>query len=114
MFVVKEENNDLFLEVGDYTYPFTVNLPLNLPTSFEHIYGKMRYSLNATIDIPWAIDKHSTKSFTVVSILDLNAIREQNLRKSVEITDTKVLCCGPCKSNPIMAEFTAKKSRKYV
>lgn len=41
------------MEVGDYSYPFSVVLPPNLPTSFEHNIGRIRYSIRGTIDIPW-------------------------------------------------------------
>ena len=47
----------MFIEVGDYSYPFQVILPHNLPTSFEGLHGQVRYSINAKIDIPWAFNK---------------------------------------------------------
>ena len=43
MFSSKPPNGDLYLEVGEYAYPFQIVLPPNLPTSFEHMYGKIRY-----------------------------------------------------------------------
>ena len=73
IFANKPPNGDLYLEVGEYAYPFQIVLPSNLPTSFEHTYGKVRYSIYGTIDIPWAIDKHTIRSFTVISHLNLNA-----------------------------------------
>jgi len=47
------KNQELFLEAGDYSYPFEVQLPSDLPPSFEHNYARIRYSLISTIDIPW-------------------------------------------------------------
>jgi len=46
-------NDDLYLEAGNHSLPFNVILPPQLPTSFEHQFGKVRYSIQATIDIPW-------------------------------------------------------------
>ena len=43
VFLAKQANQDLYLEVGDYSYPFQIVLPPNLPTSFEHFFGRTRY-----------------------------------------------------------------------
>jgi hypothetical protein len=107
VFISKHGGNDLYLEVGDYSYPFQFALPINLPTSFEHTFGNVRYSLYATVDIPWAFDKHSTRSFTVISHYDLNS--QPALRQPYKAYGTKVLCCGFCKSDPITAEFSIMK-----
>lgn len=106
----KKENDELFLEAGEKSFSFEFVLPDNLPTSFEHEYGRIRYSLNATIDIPWAIDKHVTKAFTVVNRLELDKF--VNLNKRVEVNDSKTLCCGPWKSKPISAAFSVNKSKQ--
>jgi hypothetical protein len=44
---------DLYLEAGVHNLPFNVILSPFLPTSIEHEYGHIRYSIEATIDIPW-------------------------------------------------------------
>lgn len=72
--IEKQEKNDLFLEVGFYTYPFTFILPEAIPSSFEHSVGKIRYSLTGTVSIPWSFDKHTVRSFTVISHVDLNQL----------------------------------------
>jgi hypothetical protein len=46
-------DGDLYLEAGVHNLPFNVILSPLLPTSFEHQFGKIRYSVRATIDIPW-------------------------------------------------------------
>ena len=108
LFLVKPANQDLYLETGEYLYPFQIVLPPHLATSFEHSFGRVRYSIYSTIDIPWAFDRHSTRSFSVISHLDLNM--NPNLRQPCGVSDTKVLCCGFCKSDPIVAEFSLAKS----
>lgn len=90
-----KQNSDTYLDAGDHSYPFQVLLPPNLPTSFEHEYGQIRYSISATIDIPWAIDKHSVKTFTVISISDLNSFRP-TLRQPYGVSGSKVFCCWCC------------------
>lgn len=64
------------LPSGQHNFPFQFMLPPTLPSSFEHQYGQVRYMLKATIDKPWKFDHHTKLPFTVVSLLDLNAIPE--------------------------------------
>ena len=104
-----KQNSDTYLEAGDYSYPFQVMLPPNLPTSFEHEYGQIRYSISATIDIPWAFDKHSVKSFTVINVCDLNSLGPA-LRQPYGVTGSKVFCCWCCASEPVIAKFDVLKS----
>ena len=94
----------MLIEVGDYTYPFQVLLPPNLPSSFEHEFGQIRYSISATIDIPWAFDKHATKSFTVINDYDLNLLGPA-VRHPYGLSDSKVFCCWCCASEPVLANF---------
>jgi hypothetical protein len=53
IFISKPLDNDLYLEFGEYTYPFQIVLPQNLPPSFQHQIGKIRYYAKGTVDIPW-------------------------------------------------------------
>jgi hypothetical protein len=53
IFISKPLDNDLYLECGEYTYPFQIVLPQNLPPSFQHHIGKIRYYAKGTVDIPW-------------------------------------------------------------
>jgi hypothetical protein len=47
-----DDRRQLYLEPGDYSYPFRIALPDNLPSSFEHTTGHVRYLISVTIDIP--------------------------------------------------------------
>jgi len=50
----KIEENQPFLETGDYSYPFKFTLPSSdLPTSFMHELGKIYYSIVASLKIDW-------------------------------------------------------------
>ena len=53
VFIAKQANQDAYLEVGEFSFPFQFALPPSMPTSFEHSIGRTRYSINGTIDIPW-------------------------------------------------------------
>jgi len=83
-------------------------LPPNIPTSFEHENGQIRYSISATIDIPWAFDKHTVRSFTVLSVSDLNLL-DPILKQSYGVSGSKVFCCWCCASEPVMARFDVLK-----
>lgn len=107
--VAKQSNNDLYLECGEYQHPFQILLPPMLPTSFEHHDASIRYKLVATIDIPWAFDKHSTRSFTVLSQNDLN--KNVGLKQPYVTNQSKTLCCLCCQSDPITVTLTLKQSK---
>ena len=55
VFLARQGNQDAYMEVGEFSYPFEFVLPPNIPTSFEHSIGRTRYSIDGTIDIPWYI-----------------------------------------------------------
>ncbi|RMZ97900.1 arrestin domain-containing 3-like [Brachionus plicatilis] len=107
-FMKKDPGKDLFIESENYTFPFQFKLPENLPTSFEHLNGRIRYSIKGTVDIPWAIDKHTEQSFSVLSHVDLN--NYSTLDQPYGVSTRKVLCCGPCSSKPISVSFIVLKT----
>jgi hypothetical protein len=57
---------DLYLEPGEFSYPFNITLPTDLPTSFEHSIGRIRYSIIGTIEIPWYVNFNITKIIELV------------------------------------------------
>ena len=52
---MKQTEDDLYLDFGEYIYPFSFDLPVNIPASFEHSFGFVRYSVNAVIDMSWLV-----------------------------------------------------------
>lgn len=52
--------------------------------------------------------KEAKKPISIVNNLDLNEI--QNIRQPYGVSGTKIMCCGPCKSEPIMTYFSINKS----
>ena len=72
LFVFEAGGDHPIHPAGRYEYPVQMQLPLQLPSSFEGAWGRVRYCLQGTIDKPWKFDHHCKRAFTVLSILDLN------------------------------------------
>jgi sporulation-control protein spo0M len=49
------EKEDLFIEPGDWNYPFEYQLPKNIPSTYHHSIGKIEYFVKAHLDIPWFV-----------------------------------------------------------
>ena len=52
-FLQKENNEDLFIESGDWNYPFEYKLPENIPSTMIYSDGKISYHVEARLEIPW-------------------------------------------------------------
>ena len=52
-FLQKENNEDLFIESGDWNYPFEYKLPENIPSTMSYSDGKISYHVEARLEIPW-------------------------------------------------------------
>ena len=48
--LAKQGNNDCYIEVGQQSFPFQIQLPQILPTSFEHANARVRYTLKGNFD----------------------------------------------------------------
>ncbi|XP_061179230.1 arrestin domain-containing protein 3-like [Saccostrea echinata] len=87
------------LPPGQHVYPFSFQLPPNLPSSFEGGIGYVRYTIKGTIDKPWKFDHTTKRPFTVIASLDLNS--QPTAARSEQNQNSKYLCCLCCKSGPI-------------
>ena len=103
--LIKETSHheELFLEAGDHSYDFEVTIPKNAPSSFEHRYAILRYSLQATVDVPRSLNTHVQNFITIINSLDLND--KPNLQEPHGVSLVKVYGCGLCKTSPIIANF---------
>ncbi|BFZ02490.1 hypothetical protein BsWGS_05529 [Bradybaena similaris] len=96
------------LAQGRHVFPFQFLLPPGLPSSFESVYGHIRYTVKCTIDKPWKFDHSTKRAFTIISILDLN--QQPNCLVRMQGSNQKTLCCLCCKSGPIQASFHIDRS----
>lgn len=62
----------LILPAGSLNYPFNINLPMNLPNSFEHEFGFVRYTVTAIFNGTHTVEHEVTATFNVSSTYDLN------------------------------------------
>ncbi|XP_014478278.1 PREDICTED: arrestin domain-containing protein 2-like [Dinoponera quadriceps] len=79
------------LPEGLSRYSFNALLPRNIPCSFEHRNGHIRYTTKAVIDRPWRFDHECKAAFTVVSSYDLNAHSGQCIGVDDEVY--RSFCC---------------------
>ncbi|KMQ96436.1 arrestin domain-containing protein 3 [Lasius niger] len=88
------DNREVRMPEGFHKYPFNFSLPYNIPCSFEHANGHIRYTAKAVIDRPWRFDHECKIAFTVVSSYDLNAHIQQCLGVDDEANES--FCCFCC------------------
>ncbi|KAK4323828.1 hypothetical protein Pmani_005468 [Petrolisthes manimaculis] len=100
--------NDNKLPVGEHRLPFSVVLPLGLPSSFESTAGRVRYSLKAEADQPWSLDVLDKKYFSVNCIYDLNI--NPLSRRQIYGEKNKTLCCLCCVQGPIHLMMRADRT----
>ncbi|XP_076649559.1 arrestin domain-containing protein 17-like [Halictus rubicundus] len=89
----RESNSRVELTEGYHQFPFQFDLPCNIPSSFEHTYGHIRYTVKAVINRPWKFDHECKAAFTVVSILDLNTHRDKCIGIYDEAQKRFSCCC---------------------
>lgn len=73
-----------YLDSEEYSFPFEYKLPDNLPSSFEHMNGNVRYKIQGIIEIPWSLDRYSFKTIRIKSETNLNKYH-LNLASSIEV-----------------------------
>lgn len=88
-----KDGSDFCLSTGTYQYLFTMQLPKELPTSFECDGGYTRYYLRAYIACSSQDELSSLLPVTVLAVFDLN---ESNYAmRSEEVDDLQLVgCCS--------------------
>ncbi|KAK2579682.1 hypothetical protein KPH14_011031 [Odynerus spinipes] len=81
----------LELPAGRNEYHFTYRLPTNIPSSFEHSVGHIRYTARAIVDIPWRLDWSAKSAFTIIAPFDLNTVAHQCI--PIDDENIKKYCC---------------------
>ncbi|KAF7721185.1 hypothetical protein EC973_005132 [Apophysomyces ossiformis] len=76
------------LEPGEYSYPFTFDLPANLPASFRGKRGYIRYRLQATLCRPlFVTDLHTSHDITLRRCLMSDMLSMTHLNETVNGTN---------------------------
>lgn len=84
----------LLVSVGRHSYPFTIQLPENLPSSFRGDYGYLSYTANAVLERPLLSQIVVSKEFTIVSIVNLHTIDPEIMRPvHEEESESLGFCC---------------------
>ena len=60
------------MSIGTHDYSFTCILPEDLPSSFESSFGRIKYTANVIVRMPFGPDKIFVEKFSVRRRLDLN------------------------------------------
>lgn len=71
------------LPAGAHDFPFAIELPADLPPSFEGILTEIGYGLKAKVDLPYHIDLHAEAGFLVMA----RAPSNEDAPASVEARD---------------------------
>ncbi|XP_059470670.1 arrestin domain-containing protein 17-like isoform X2 [Neocloeon triangulifer] len=92
------------LEPGEYSFPFSYTLPMNLPSTLEAEFGYVRYTLTAVLDRDWKSDYKTKEPFYVICPLDLNSFPQ--LPAPVTREWTKKFWCLCCTSGHVNVILT--------
>lgn len=98
-YFLSERNSDVSIPAGNHEYPFSFQLPLNLPSSFEGEFGRVRYDIEAVVKRSWKFDYNTKVIFTVNALVDLN-LQPVYMEKR-DVSKEKSICCLCCKEGPI-------------
>ena len=95
------------MPIGKHHFPFSITLPVNIPSSFQGDHGSVVYYLKAHIDRPWKIDTRIQLMLSVVALLDLN--QRPGVTDALNTSGSKMFGCLCCKTGPLTATLTIPK-----
>nr|XP_012215918.1 PREDICTED: arrestin domain-containing protein 2-like isoform X2 [Linepithema humile] len=91
---IVRDDGKVHIPVGLNKYSFHIKLPCNIPCSFEHVDGHIRYTIKAVIDRPWRFNHECKAAFTVITAYDLNMRHQQCIGICDELSKNfSSLCC---------------------
>lgn len=99
---------------GRFEYPFTFQLPNNIPGTYRGRYGGISFSLEAKVDRPFKVDYTDTKQVVVVSPINFNLMKNELQLEPVDYSIDKTLCCWCCASGPITMDLHLEKEAFVV
>ncbi|XP_063687098.1 arrestin domain-containing protein 17-like [Bolinopsis microptera] len=95
------------LPAGGHNFPFSITLPMNLPSTFIGDHGRVLYLFKCNIDRPWKRDNNLHLYITVVSLLDLN--QDPNAASPMTNSGSKKFGCLCCTTGPLSATLSLPK-----
>lgn len=98
------------IDIGVRTFKFECLLPENIPYSVEGEKGSVQYKVDVNLDIPWAVDVHTKKPFTVTRFDNLGLTRNSEYWMPCEQEEIKVFCCWCCTSAPLIVKVRLPRS----
>lgn len=110
MYIITESRK---LSAGNHFFKFNVQLPTNIPPSYEDTYGKIFYKAVAKLEFPpnTNSDLVVKETLKVISPVDLNLIK--HLKNPLSIEKKKYFCCFWCLSGPVIL-VTSIPTRGYI
>jgi hypothetical protein len=112
-FLPKEEYGEaFFLNEGEYSYKFQIQLPQKLTNSLNHPNAETKYYLKAVFDVNWSLNKNFEKPFIV---FNQTSFDERKIFPDDKRTNSMTKIYGMCctKSAPVVAYLTVHK-RYYL
>ena len=124
----EQDGNDCYLEAGEQLFPFQIQLPQNIPASFEHANVLVEYYLKGkvdTLDDTFYIDAEERAKYSAAKIasieietyktvfltLTITKAIDSLLRQPVTDTRIKTICnCCCCKTGSIIVQLSIPKS----
>ena len=103
--LVFSNNNEGYDLNGEYSYPFEIQLPSDMPSSLN---GYINYYLRACIHIPWKFKKKIKHPIRVINPVNFNL--NSHLKQSVTLEDTQMISSFRCKSLPVTIRLSIAKS----
>lgn len=96
------------LELGHHDYPFSFQLPTDIPSTYEGQHGHIRYTLEASIQRSWKDDYTSIIPIEVRGLVDLNSVPKAG--EIVKIFKEKHVGLMLCQNGPLSVNFLLSKA----
>ncbi|CAL8109319.1 unnamed protein product [Orchesella dallaii] len=107
-YLLGDGRSDVEIPAGESSYPFSFQLPpMNLPSSYMGIYGKVEYLLEANVIRSWKFDYNTKQYITVNGLVDLNNYPQA--AEPGECETSKTFCCWCCATGPLCMTVRLKK-----
>ncbi|KAL1501859.1 hypothetical protein ABEB36_007105 [Hypothenemus hampei] len=107
--VYGDQNASMQLTAGQHVFPFNINLPQNIPSTYQCPEGSVTYTVSANVDRPMAFDYDDNFVVVVNSPVDLNFIARPDDLEPTHYSDEKTVCCWCCAQGAITMDVTLPK-----